>query len=79
MNQVIEKVGINKNVSQIIAWTLFSLLLLALLAYGLSFFLAQPEIETITTNPANANTYNNTYMNQTQDIRFQKKTRRNSK
>jgi hypothetical protein len=79
MSQAIKKIGINHNFSQKVAWTIFSLLLLALLAYGLSFFLVPPQVETITTNPTNSSTSNNSYLNQTQDIRFQKQTRRNSK
>ena len=41
-----------KSFGQIFGWTTFAVALLALLIYGLSFFAAEPTIETITTQPA---------------------------
>jgi hypothetical protein len=79
MNSVIKKIGADDNLSQKTAWVIFSVLLLALLIYGLSFFWTQPKIETITTNPANTDIRSNSYINQTQDVHYQKSTRRNSK
>lgn len=80
MNQAIEKFETNKNPGQKVAWIFFSALLLAFLAYGLSFFLVQPKIETITTNPTNTHPQNNSYMNQTQDVNYQsQRTKKHSK
>lgn len=80
VSQAIEKFETIKNSGQKAAWIIFSIILLAFLAYGLSVFLAQPKIETITTNPANTSIQNNSYMNQTQDVNYRSQhTKRHSK
>ncbi|HRH42157.1 MAG TPA: hypothetical protein PKY82_11070 [Pyrinomonadaceae bacterium] len=76
MSQIFINSENNGSFSQRIAWTLFSLLLLSLLVYGLSFFFTKPKIETVATPPPASNSY----INQTQDVDFQnKKTVKRSK
>lgn len=68
MNQIKVNKEFN-NLGSIIAWTLFSVLLISFLIYGLSFFFTKPKIETVTTPLPNTNTY----INKTQDVGYSKK------